>query len=72
VPGEEFEHVPAPEEHRKSLLSVSAVWFGLPMVLTNAVYGGIHVAFLRSWTGLLSHGSTVVANIRAMVQEEAN
>lgn len=57
---EEFEHVPVPENHRKSLLSVSAVWFGFPMVLTNAVFGGIYVAFLGFWTGVMA---MIVGNI---------
>lgn len=51
---EEFEHVPVPQDHRKSLLSVSAVWFGFPMILTNAVFGGIYVAFLGFWAGVLA------------------
>lgn len=38
---EEFEHEPVPPSHRHSLLSVAAVWFGFPMILTNAVFGGI-------------------------------
>ena len=51
---EEFEHVPVPEGRRKSLTSVAAVWFGFPMILTNAVFGGIYVAFLGFWTGVLA------------------
>ena len=51
---EEFEHVPVPEERRKSLVSVAAVWFGFPMILTNALFGGIYVAFLGFWTGVLA------------------
>jgi cytosine permease len=42
----EFEHSPVPPEHRKSLMTVAAVWFGFPMILTNAVPGGIVVAML--------------------------
>lgn len=41
--GEEFEHEPVPYERRRSLASVAAVWFGFPMVLTQAVFGGIIV-----------------------------
>lgn len=41
--GEEFEHEPVPQERRRSLASVAAVWFGFPMVLTQAVFGGIIV-----------------------------
>ncbi len=51
---EEFEHVPVPQDRRKSLLSVTAVWVGFPMILTNAVFGGIYVAFLGFWTGVLA------------------
>ncbi|MFD3559655.1 purine-cytosine permease family protein [Streptomyces sp. NPDC058686] len=41
--GEEFEHEPVPPHARRSLLSVSAVWFGFPMNLGNAVFGGVIV-----------------------------
>lgn len=51
---EEFEHVPVPQDRRKSLLSVTAVWVGFPMILTNALFGGIYVAFLGFWTGVLA------------------
>lgn len=51
---EEFEHVPVPEGRRRSLVSVAAVWFGFPMILTNAVFGGIYVAYLGFWTGVLA------------------
>ena len=56
----EFEHSPVPESHRKSLLTVSAVWFGFPMILTNAVPGGLVVAMLGFWQGL---AAIVVANL---------
>lgn len=48
----EFEHEPVPVSHRRSLGSVSAVWFGFPMVLTNAVFGGTIVYSLGFWRGL--------------------
>ena len=48
----EFEHSPVPQSHRKSLWTVSAVWFGFPMILTNAVPGGLVVAMLGFWHGL--------------------
>ncbi|MET9266404.1 cytosine permease [Amycolatopsis sp. NPDC004079] len=48
----EFEHSPVPQSHRKSLWTVSAVWFGFPMILTNAVPGGLVVAMLGFWRGL--------------------
>jgi len=38
---EEFEHEPVPLARRHPLKSVAAVWFGFPMVLTQAVFGGI-------------------------------
>lgn len=41
--GEEYEHEPVPERARRGLLSVSAVWFGFPMNLGNAVFGGVIV-----------------------------
>ena len=56
----EFEHTPVPLTHRKSLLTVSAVWFGFPMILTNAVPGGLVVAMLGFWQGL---AAIVVANL---------
>ncbi|WP_419994954.1 purine-cytosine permease family protein [Streptomyces boninensis] len=56
----EYEHSPVPPEHRKSLLTVSAVWFGFPMILTNAVPGGVVVAMLGFWRGL---GAIMVANL---------
>jgi cytosine permease len=40
---EEFEHEPVPLQRRHSLKSVTAVWVGFPMVLTQAVFGGIIV-----------------------------
>lgn len=55
----EFEHTPVPPEHRKSLFSVSAVWFGFPMILTNAVPGGLVVAMLGFWPGV---AAILVAN----------
>ncbi len=50
----EFEHEPVPPTHRKSTLSVAAVWFGFPMILTCAVFGGIITAFLGFQRGLLA------------------
>ncbi|MCZ4077006.1 cytosine permease [Rhodococcus sp. H36-A4] len=48
----EYEHEPIPTEHRRSLRSVSAVWFGFPMILTNAIFGGTIVYGLGFWKGL--------------------
>ena len=55
----EFEHEPVPQSHRKSLFTVSAVWFGFPMILTNAVPGGLVVAMLGFWPGV---GAILTAN----------
>lgn len=55
----EFEHEPVPLNHRKSLFTVSAVWFGFPMILTNAVPGGLVVAMLGFWPGV---GAILTAN----------
>ncbi|MCL2731105.1 MAG: cytosine permease [Actinomycetia bacterium] len=51
-PDAEYEHSPVPAGSRKSLWTVSAVWFGFPMILTNAVPGGVVVALLGFWRGL--------------------
>lgn len=48
----EYEHEPVPIHHRRSLRSVSAVWFGFPMILTNAIFGGTIVYGLGFWKGL--------------------
>jgi len=56
----EFEHSPVPQTHRKSLLTVSSVWFGFPMILTNAVPGGLVVAMLGFWPGV---AAIMVANV---------
>ncbi|MFJ3958851.1 cytosine permease [Arthrobacter sp. NPDC090010] len=56
----EFEHSPVPQSHRKSLLTVSSVWFGFPMILTNAVPGGLVVAMLGFWPGV---AAILVANL---------
>jgi len=57
---EEFEHVPVPHDRRKPLTSVAAVWVGFPMILTNAVFGGVIVGFLGFWTGV---AAILVGNI---------
>ncbi|NUR86110.1 MAG: cytosine permease, partial [Nonomuraea sp.] len=60
----EYEHSPVPPERRKSLLTVSAVWFGFPMILTNAVPGGVVVAMLGFWKGM---AAIVAANLVMLV-----
>jgi cytosine permease len=60
----EFEHSPVPLSHRKRLSTVAAVWFGFPMILTNAVPGGIVVALLGFWPGM---AAILVANLIMLV-----
>lgn len=48
----EFEQTAVPASHRKRLSEVAAVWFGFPMILTNAVPGGVVVALLGFWRGV--------------------
>jgi cytosine permease len=50
----EFEHEPVPRSHRKSTVSIAAVWFGFPMILTCAVFGGIITALLGFQRGVLA------------------
>lgn len=50
----EFEHEPVPRSHRKPTVSVAAVWFGFPMILTCAVFGGIITALLGFQRGILA------------------
>ncbi|MFC1437423.1 cytosine permease [Streptacidiphilus sp. N1-10] len=59
-PHGEFEDRPVPLGHRRSLLSVSAVWFGFPMILTNTVFGGVIVHGLGLVEGL---GAMAVGNL---------
>lgn len=51
---QEFEHEPVPLSHRHPTRSVSAVWFGFPMILTNALFGGIITWHLGFWPALLA------------------
>jgi cytosine permease len=50
----EFEHEPVPAGHRRPWASVAAVWFGFPMILTNAVFGGVIVYGLGFTQGLIA------------------
>lgn len=63
-PESEYEHEPVPVQARKSLFTVSAVWFGFPMILTNAVPGGLVVAMLGFWQGV---AAILVANLVMML-----
>jgi cytosine permease len=56
----EFEHEPVPVSRRRSLGSVSAVWFGFPMIITNAVFGGTIVYGLGFWRGM---AAIIVGNL---------
>lgn len=49
---EEYEHEPVPAQARRSLTSIAAVWFGFPMNLGNAVFGGVIVYNLGTVAGL--------------------
>jgi cytosine permease len=60
----EFENTPVPATHRKRLSEVAAVWFGFPMILTNAVPGGVVVALLGFWRGV---AAITVANLVMLV-----
>lgn len=51
---QEFEHEPVPLSHRHSTRSVSAVWFGFPMILTNALFGGIITWHLGFWPAIIA------------------
>lgn len=50
----EFEHEAVFRSHRKPTLAVAAVWFGFPMILGCAVFGGVITAFLGFQQGLLA------------------
>ena len=52
--GEEYEHEPVPQHARRSLPSIAAVWFGFPMNLGNAVFGGVIVYNLGLINGLIA------------------
>ncbi|SFL55358.1 cytosine permease [Geodermatophilus ruber] len=60
----EFEHQPVPASHRKSTPAVAAVWFGFPMILTCAVFGGVITALLGFRQGLLA---IVLGNVVLML-----
>lgn len=60
----EFENAPVPTDRRRNLTSVAAVWFGFPMVLTCAIFGGLIVYSLGFWLGLLA---IAVGNICMML-----
>ncbi|WP_369788938.1 cytosine permease [Rouxiella sp. WC2420] len=51
---QEFENEAVPLSHRHSTRSVSAVWFGFPMILTNAVFGGIMAYNLGFWRAIIA------------------
>jgi cytosine permease len=50
----EFEHGPVPQSHRHGTGSVAAVWFGFPMIITNAVFGGIMAWHLGFWQAIVA------------------
>jgi cytosine permease len=57
---DEYEHEPVPAGARRSLTSVAAVWFGFPMNLGNAMFGGVIVYNLGTIAGL---GAILLGNI---------
>jgi len=57
---DEYEHEPVPAQARRSLTSIAAVWFGFPMNLGNAVFGGVIVYNLGTVAGL---GAILIGNI---------
>jgi len=52
--GAEYEHEGVPQHARQSLLSVSLVWLGFPMIITGAITGALIVAGLGFKLGLLA------------------
>jgi cytosine permease len=67
--GEEFEHEPVPVSHRQGLGSVAAIWFGFPMILTNALLGGIityHLGFHLALLALLCGNAVLFAYVGAL------
>ncbi|WP_037868859.1 cytosine permease [Streptomyces sp. SPB074] len=57
---DEYEHVPVPPAARRGLWSVASVWFGFPMNLGNAVFGGVIVYHLGLRWGL---GAILAGNL---------
>lgn len=51
---QEYENEAVPLSHRHTTRSVSAVWFGFPMILTNAVFGGIMAYNLGFWHSIIA------------------
>ncbi|NBD24553.1 cytosine permease [Paenibacillus glycinis] len=52
--GNEYEHSPVPQDKRKSLLSVTSIWVGFPMIITGAVTGATLVHGLGFVRGILA------------------
>jgi cytosine permease len=66
---EEFEHQPVPRSHRHSLSSVAAVWFGFPMIITNAVFGGViayNLGFSRALLAIMIGNAILLAYVGAL------
>jgi cytosine permease len=66
---EEFEHLPVPLSHRHSLSSVAAVWFGFPMIITNAVFGGViafNLGFSRALLAIMIGNAILLAYVGAL------
>jgi cytosine permease len=56
---EEYEHEPVPKAKRHTTGSVAAIWFGFPMILTNAVFGGVIAYNLGLWRSI---GAILIGN----------
>ena len=52
--GKEYENTAVPLKARRSLLSVSLVWFGFPLTLTGPVAGATIVGSMGFWKGMLA------------------
>lgn len=66
---EEYEHEPVPAGARRGLWSVSSVWFGFPMNLGNAVFGGVIVyqlGFLWGLAAILAGNLVLLAYVGAL------
>lgn len=66
---EEFEHQAVPRSHRHSLSSVAAVWFGFPMIITNAVFGGViayNLGFSKALLAIMIGNAILLAYVGAL------
>ncbi|HEY4042510.1 MAG TPA: cytosine permease [Rhodopila sp.] len=67
--GSEYEHEPVPITARRSLLSVTLVWAGFPMIITGAMTGSILVlgmGFTRALTAMIIGNLIMLAYVGAL------